>query len=244
MIGLIKKYWRERSKKMLLNGRVSLLHPHKIARQGILDALMQARKYAHGRLLDIGCGDKQYEFIFRGCVTEYIGIDLPPNISVYNGEKKADAFCSALALPFEDNSFDTVLSTQTLEHVPEPQKMLSEAFRVLKKDGHFILTAPMTWGLHEIPYDYYRYTKYGLQYMTEKCGFKILFIQPTCGKFGVIGQKMSGLIYYFGGISSSLFIQALKRVLCAAIQAIALFIDKFDKEKSDTLDYFLVAKKI
>ena len=88
----------------------------------MLDALIDAKKYAKGVLLDAGCGDKPHESIFSGFVDGYIGIDLPISKSANKLEKRADIYGSILDMPFKSNSFDTVLSTQVLEHVPEPKK--------------------------------------------------------------------------------------------------------------------------
>ena len=73
-------------------------------------------------------------------------------------------------LPFGDRSFETVFSSQVLEHVPEPWRMVEDMARVLKPGGHLILTAPHIWGLHEVPHDYFRFTSYGLQHLARRAG--------------------------------------------------------------------------
>jgi SAM-dependent methyltransferase len=70
-------------------------------------------------------------------------------------------------------TFDTVYSSQVLEHVPDPLKALQEIYRVLVPGGHAIVSVPLFNGLHEEPHDYFRYTPYGLKYLMEKAGFKI-----------------------------------------------------------------------
>ena len=238
----IQSYWRKRSKNLLAKGKMSYLNPDKIERQSILTSLINARKYARGRLLDMGCGNKSYKSIFPD-VVKHIGVDLPISESANKLEKQADVYGSVLELPFNPNSFDTVLSTQVLEHVPEPKKMLKEAFRILKEGGHLILTAPMTWGLHEIPDDYYRYTRYGLKYLAESVGFEIVYIEARTGFWGVIGQRLSSWIYYFGGVPKSLIGEGTKRSLCAIIQTFYLSLDKISKDEGETLGYIMVAKR-
>ncbi|NMX21365.1 hypothetical protein C5S30_02785 [ANME-1 cluster archaeon GoMg4] len=238
-----RSYWRERSKSLLLNGKISYLNPGKIERQSILTSLINAREYAGCKLLDMGCGNKPYESIFSDVADKEIGIDLPISKSANKLEKQADVYGSVLKLPFKSHSFDTVLSTQVLEHVPEPKRMLKEAYRVLKKDGYLILTAPMTWGLHEIPDDYYRYTKYGLKYLAGSVGFEIVYIKARCGFWGVIGQRISSWVYYFRGVPKSLIGEGIKRSLCAMIQAFYLLLDKINKDEGETLGYVVVAKK-
>ncbi len=227
---------------MLSRGKISYLVPYKIENQSILDSLIKARKYARGKMLDMGCGNKPYSDIYPN-IDEYIGVDLPLSVSANKLDKRADVHGSVLALPFKRNSFDTVVSNQVIEHIAEPKIMLQEAYRVLKKDGHLILTAPMTWGLHEIPHDYYRYTKYGLKYLAEAVSFEIICIDERCGFWGVIGQRLSSWIYYFRGTPESLISELIKRSLCAVVQAFYLALDKLDKQEGDTLGYIMVAKK-
>ncbi|MCK4730631.1 MAG: class I SAM-dependent methyltransferase [Candidatus Aenigmarchaeota archaeon] len=238
----IQSYWRKRSKNLLAKGKISYLNPDKIERQSILTSLINAKKYARGRLLDMGCGNKSYESIFPD-VVKHIGVDLPISESANKLEKQADVYGSVLELPFNPNSFDTVLSTQVLEHVPEPKRMLKEAYRVLKREGYLILTAPMTWGLHEIPNDYYRYTKYGLKYLAESVGFEIVYIKARCGFWGAIGQRISSWVYYFRGTPKSIIGEGIKRILCGMVQAFYFSLDKISKDEGETLGYIMVAKK-
>ncbi|MHA1875451.1 MAG: class I SAM-dependent methyltransferase [Promethearchaeota archaeon] len=240
----LKSYWRKRRKNQLLKGKISWLEPHKIAKQSILILLIDAKKYARGRLLDVGCGDKPYELIFADAINDYIGMDLPISESANKLEKQVDVYGSALDFPLKSNSFDAVLSTEVIEHLPEPKKMLKEAYRVLKNGGYLILTAPMTWGLHEIPHDYYRYTKYGLKYLAESVGFEVVYIKESCGFWGVIGQRLSGYTYYWRGAPKTIVGEVLKRNLCAVIQMIYNSLDRINKNKGETLDCIIVAKKV
>jgi len=144
-----------------------------------------------GLLLDIGCGDKPYAALFPQ-VSRYIGIDLPPTTPVV---RRPDVWASALSLPFADRCFETVFCAQVLEHVPRPEELLREAFRVLKVGGQIILTVPQTWGLHEEPHDYYRFTRYGLQYLLEDAGFQVRSIEPRGGAFRMMGQTFLSTCY-------------------------------------------------
>ncbi|AUX20505.1 uncharacterized protein SOCEGT47_009770 [Sorangium cellulosum] len=81
----------------------------------------RASPRARGRLLDVGCGDKPYERLFRPHVREYLGVEhqatFGATAAVSRGE--ADVLYDGARLPFPDASFDTVLSVQVLEHTPE-----------------------------------------------------------------------------------------------------------------------------
>ena len=73
-----------------------------------------------------------------------------------------DYVCDLAAIPVDDARFDHVRLTQVLEHLPEPATVLAELRRVLKPGGTLWLTAPLFYAEHERPYDFFRYTPFGL----------------------------------------------------------------------------------
>ncbi|MGE5500015.1 MAG: class I SAM-dependent methyltransferase [Syntrophothermus sp.] len=83
-----------------------------------------------------------------------------------------------MELPFKSRAFDSAVSFQVMEHLPEPLEFLKENFRVLKPGGYLLITTPFMWGEHEAPYDFYRYTRYGLKYLAEKAGYEVVSIIP------------------------------------------------------------------
>src|SRR5262245_41891705 len=113
----------------------------------LYQALEVVAPRAKGRLLDVGCGDKHFERIFRPYVDEYLGIEREATFEATAANRSAarpDYFYEGDRLPFEDGSFDTVLSIQVLEHTPRPRQLVAEMARVLKKGGTFILAAPFS----------------------------------------------------------------------------------------------------
>ena len=144
--------------------------------------------YARGRLLDVGCGNRPYQ-PWLPDVAEYIGIDL--------NHQTGNPTLSALAhaLPFTANSFDTVFSTQTLEHVESPHLAVAEMARVLRPEGYLILTVPQTWRLHEQPYDFYRYTRFGIQHLLEQSGLRVVNIKAEGGVWATVGQIVNNAIH-------------------------------------------------
>lgn len=169
---------------------------------------------------------------------------MPVPKSATKVKKRADVYGSILNLPLKSNTFDTILSTQVLEHVPEPKVMLKEAYRTLKGGGYLILTAPMHWGLHEEPHDYYRYTKHGLKYLAETVGFKVEYIKARTGFWNLIGQRLSSHAYNAGRTPNSVIGQMSKRIICACIQIVFILLDKIiGNDEKETLGYILVAKK-
>lgn len=179
---------------------VPISHRLWLTRNKIINHIEKAAAhFASGKLLDIGCGSKPYQALFRNRVDEYLGLDIPykhgpaSQHGMRDGqdERDIDVYGSALTLPFADAAFDTVVSFQVLEHVPEPQVMFAEMTRVLKPGGHLILMAPQMWHLHEVPRDYFRYTRYGLAYLTEKSGMDVVEITPLAGFWARAGLKTS-----------------------------------------------------
>jgi SAM-dependent methyltransferase len=135
-----------------------------------------------GKLLDAGCGEMPYKstILNNFKVTEYIGLDIEGALD-YNTNVKPDVVWDGISMPFDANTFDTVLATEVLEHCPHPLIYLSEACRVLKPSGKLIFTVPFLWTLHEVPHDEHRYTPFALKRMFEEAGFRSSSILPLGG---------------------------------------------------------------
>lgn len=164
-----------------------------------IEGLEGVAHHARGRLLDVGCGDKPYEAIFRPHVSEYVGVEHEATFEATSAGKhktKADVLYDGVRLPFEDQSFDTVLSVQVLEHTPEPQRLLNEMARVLRQDGTLIVSAPFSFRLHEEPYDFFRYTPHGLRSMCDAAGLEVFEIQAQGGFGAVIGHKLNSMLAF------------------------------------------------
>ena len=165
----------------------------------IIALLTQVAPQAHGRLLDVGCGDKPYEYLFRSHVTEYLGIEHEgtfPATSASDGERKPDFLYDGRRLPFEDCSFDTVLSVQVLEHTPHPALLVREMARVLKDDGVLILSAPFQFRLHEEPHDYFRFSPHGLHALCAEAGLEITEVHRHGGLWSVIAHKLNNYLAF------------------------------------------------
>jgi len=126
------------------------------------------------KLLDVGAGTRPYERLYRERFSRTYAIDIPSSQHKVN----VDCFASVLALPFPSETFDLVLCTEVLEHVPEPAGALAEIKRVLRPRGKLLLSVPLMQAEHEIPHDYFRYTRYGLVYLLRKTGFSSTTIIP------------------------------------------------------------------
>lgn len=199
----------------------------------LVSDVIASKGYARGRLLDVGSGNQPYQRWLND-VTEYIGIDINHQTSrpVVSG--------LAYALPFAANSFDTVFSTQTLEHVEAPDLAVAEMARVLRPGGHLILTVPQTWRLHEKPYDFYRYTRFGLQYLLEHNGLQIVRIKAQGGVWVTIGQTINNAIHH--QISPHLPIYATYLIYLAS-NLVFSQLDRLWVDTDETLNYLVIGIK-
>jgi SAM-dependent methyltransferase len=136
------------------------------------------------RVLDAGAGDAPYRELFSHC--DYFTADWPE--SVHAGGRAADILASLDDLPVADAAFDAVISTQVLEHVRAPSAVLNELRRVMRVEGTLWLTAPLVWPLHEEPYDFFRYTDYGLRHLLEEAGFEEIDVRPRNGCLATLAQ--------------------------------------------------------
>jgi len=165
----------------------------------LLEQIAKAAPRARGRLLDVGCGDKPYEPTFRPYVTEYIGIEHESVFAQTNastGARRPDLYYDGSRLPFEDASFDTVLSIQVLEHTPRPMPLLHEMARVLRPSGLLILSAPFSARLHEEPFDFFRYTPHGLRAMCGEAGLEVTEVWDQGNLWSVIGHKLNSFLAF------------------------------------------------
>ncbi|MEM7283506.1 MAG: methyltransferase domain-containing protein [Pseudomonadota bacterium] len=130
-----------------------------------------------GQVLDIGAADRWIEKHLDASV-QYIALDYPATgQNLYQAQP--DLFGNASCLPFQDGSVDTVILLEVLEHLEEPRRALEEIQRVLKPGGTLLLSLPFLYPLHDAPYDFQRYTAFGLQRELEESGFIIEELDNT-----------------------------------------------------------------
>lgn len=135
--------------------------------------------HAAGRLLDLGCGFVPLYGVYRDLVESNICVDWPNTLHT---SPHLDAIVNLNErLPFRDESFDTVLLTDVLEHIAEPLQLMQEIGRVLRVDGKVIVGVPFMYLLHEVPHDYYRYTEFALRRFCQLSGLNALECTPYGG---------------------------------------------------------------
>ncbi len=199
------------------------------------------KQYAHGRLIDLGCGKVPLYQAYKDLVSENVCVD-------WSNSKHAnphlDLECDLTRqLPFEPGEFETVILSDVLEHIPNPEQLWSEMGRILKRGGHLLMNVPYFYCLHEIPYDFYRYTEFSLRRFADISGFQVDRLETLGGTCDILADILAKHVQ---------FLPLVGRPAAAAIQSAAdLFarmrIGKRVWEKTSThfpAGYFLVAQKV
>ena len=140
-------------------------NPLYIIRKRLFQSIVSNKMYLKGKMLDFGCGKRPYEKYIS--VEEYIGLDIESSGHNHE-EEKIDVYYNGRNIPFNDNSFDSVFSTEVFEHVFNLNVVTSEIYRVLKPSGHLLISIPFVWDEHEAPYDFARYTSFGIKSILEE----------------------------------------------------------------------------
>ena len=173
---------------------------------------------------------------------DYIGLDWFNTIHEIRTDIVADLNSP---LPLRSDIADAVVSFQVLEHLCEPQNMLNEAFRILKPNKMIFIAVPFNWWVHESPYDFFRYTQYGIKYMLKKAGFINIEVEAVTGFWSMWFLKFNYQTVKL--VRGPKYIRYLVKTLLLPIwfldQTIAPFIDRFWPGKEETAGYFAKARK-
>ncbi len=149
-----------------------VINPFYIIRHGLYKSISKFSLGLSGDILDFGCGSKPYECLFKNA-KQYVGVDI--KVSGHNHvDSKVDFFYDGLKLPFDDKKFDAAVCFEVIEHVFNVDEVFTEIHRVLKPGGRLLLSIPFAWDEHEAPYDFARYTSYGIKFVLERNGFKVV----------------------------------------------------------------------
>lgn len=200
-------------------------------------------KYYKGDLFDLGCGEAPFKDFFLKFCDSYTGVDWTKTFH----DSKVDIVSNLNEKIELDNEVaDTLISISVMEHLCEPQVFLNESFRILKKDGNFILQVPWQWWIHEAPHDYFRYSPFALEYMFNKAGFSDIQIEATSGFFTTWILKMNyfSLNFIRGPKIIKWFIKIILHAVWYISQKSAPYLDRLDKNwKAETQGFFVVATK-
>lgn len=196
-------------------------------------------KYAKGDLLDLGCGTVPLYNVYKSKVETVTCVDWAD--SVHKNIHLDIETDISKKLPLEDDSFDTIILSDVLEHVPYPLELIKETKRILKKDGRLIMTTPYTYWEHEEPFDFNRYTRYMYDKLAQDSGLELVENEP-------IGDELGVICDVFGKGANAFGNKLVKTLLKMISKAIEKFVrrryskGKFFKTKQP-LGYSVIMKK-
>lgn len=187
------------------------------------------------RVLDAGAGEGNHrKFFFK---RRYCGLDLAVGDAAWD-YSRLDAIGDLARLPFRDGTFDAAINIVTLEHVTDPARVLCELARTLQSGGRLLLVAPLEWEEHQAPHDYFRYTRYGLEFLLKQAGFQEITIEPVGGFFRLLARRLFNALQFFPG--PLIFVAA---IFFAPPALILPVFDTLDRRKSFTPGFICRARK-
>jgi len=239
MLARLKTYY---FRQMMHPGVLGILtNPFYFARRGLVLGIREFASQVHGRVLDVGCGNRPYEQLFDA--SEYVGLELdtPENRLT----KTADVYYSGTVFPFEPNSFDSVVCNQVFEHIFEPEAFLREIGRVLKNQGRLLLTVPFVWDEHEQPRDFGRYSSFGLTALLTRNGFEVLELRKTMDDIRVVFQMLNAYIFKKTCVRNPYLSLLLTLILIAPFNLAGTVLSWLTPSNGDLyLDNVVLARKI
>ena len=220
------------------------INPFYLVRRKLRGVMVLLSDNIKGQTLDVGCGEKPYEKIFKN-VSSYTGIEFD---SLKNRAKfkKIDAWYDGQTFPFDDNKFDSIIMTQVLEHIFNPDHFLEEVRRVTKSGGSLLLSVPFVWDEHEQPHDYARYSSFGLAHLLQNHGFEIKKQLKSSPDVGVIFQLMACYIHKrLSWIKSYKIRLILYIFLISPFTVLSIILSKILPKNQDLyMDSIVLARKI
>lgn len=219
------------------------VNPFFFARRDLMKNIWKSSDRLNGKLLDVGCGRKPYKRILKN-VSEYIGMDIE-NPGHDHSEEDIDVYYDGNTFPFPDHTFDSVLTNQVFEHVFNPTEFISEINRVLKPNGYLLLTVPFIWDEHEQPFDYGRYSSFGIKHILEKNHFVVVECSKSCQGIKAIFQLINLNIYKKFFSKNRWMNLVLTFLLISPFTILGIILSRFGHANSDLfLDNVVLARKV
>jgi len=197
-------------------------------------------KNVKGRLLDLGCGRVPLFEAYRAHVSENVCVDWENTLHT---NEHLDFHCDLTgALPLKDGEFNTVLLSDVLEHIPNPDHLFKEIARLLCAGGRLLLTVPFFYWIHEAPHDYYRYTEFALRRFAAMSGLNVLQLKPLGGAPEILADIIAKNIQRLPSVGNPLAMLVQQSAL-AFIRTKPGGSLSMATAKYFPLGYFLVAEK-
>lgn len=191
-----------------------------------------------GTILDVGCGSKPYKKFINA--ERYIGVDVVdlPDVDCKMRDNKY--------IPYDDNYFDAIISTQVIEHIEDLDTVITEIKRVAKTDATILISLPFMFQEHGAPEDYRRFTKFGIKGYLSQWDFEIIEL-TTLG--GIGSYIVVGLACWFEFQNDDIIIiirfltLPLYLMLMPILNFIGIILDKWDTTDSFYTSVVCLLKK-
>jgi len=192
-----------------------------------------ARLPEGARVLDAGAGESRHAAAFER--QRYTGIDLAigdPNWDY----RKLDALADLEQLSFADESFDAAVMIVTIEHLKRPGRVLAGIARVLKPGAELLVVAPHQWEVHQAPHDFFRFTRYGLEFLLREAGFEIEELEPAGGLFRLLARRLLAAVTLL-----PLWLKPVGLFVFGVPALLLPWLDGLDRNRDYTLGYACTA---
>ncbi|MFI5173953.1 MAG: methyltransferase domain-containing protein [Terriglobia bacterium] len=195
----------------------------------------------HSLVLDAGAGQCRYASVFAR--HRYVALDSAVGDASWD-YSRLNVLGDLEQLPIASMAFDAAVSIVVLEHVREPGEVLRETARVLRPGGRFFLVAPSQWEIHQAPNDFFRFTRYGLEYLLVKSGFQVHRIEAVGGFFWLMSRRSFNLLTFFqGGMKWPVFV-LLAPFLGFLFPVLFYWADRLNHHRELTLGYICEASRL
>lgn len=216
------------------------INPFFLARRALWRAMRDFRPHVKGKVLDVGCGTMPYRSLYD--VEDYVGLEIDSPQA--RSRNKADDFYAGGRFPYADGDFDVVLCNQVLEHVFTPDALLREIARVLRPGGRLVLTVPFVWDEHEQPWDYARYSSFGLKALVERSGLRIVEHHRLNAGLAAIFQLLNAYLYKVAHTRSAMLNTLACALLMSPFNLLGLVLGAVAPRNPDLyLDHAVLAEK-
>jgi SAM-dependent methyltransferase len=179
-----------------------------IVRRGLFLAIKSFSASISGHILDFGCGSKPYQDLFSQA-SSYLGIDLEITGHDHK-DSKIDVFYDGKVLPFADGRFDAVVSFEVFEHIFDIRPILKEISRVTRESGYLLISIPFAYPEHEAPYDFARYTSFGIEHLLKEAGYDVIALRKTTSH--VLASAQMFITYLRPRSPGNAFLRYLKQL--------------------------------
>jgi SAM-dependent methyltransferase len=217
-------------------------NPYYITRRSLADKIESVAPTFTGEVLDFGCGSKPYRAHFSN-VSSYVGVDV--EVSGHDhANSSVDYFYDGHTLPFPDRSFDGLVSFEVFEHVVNISEMMPEISRVVRPGGLIVVTTPFAFPEHEVPYDFRRYTAFGLESLLTRNDFDVLSTYRYPSAPLTIAQFIVHYVFAHLSPRNTIIKTGLHLLISVPVQLFAFALAKISAAESDLyIGSMIIARK-